>query len=118
MARVRVTDTVCSAGESGAALRESQVTFKQLTSSSTNLDSVTSLPTTTHSLSGDRDYGAACGGGISVGSRSRTTSLHLLYSRSSSVHKDLNDLWWGDDHNWLFGVTGEQEWTPEVHTGQ
>ena len=118
MREPRVVDADYSAGESGAALRESQVTFKQLTSSSTNLDSVTSLPAT-HSLSGERDYAAVCaGGGISVGSRSRTTSLHLLYSRSSSVHKDLNDLWWGDDHNWLFGVTGEQEWTPEVHTGQ
>lgn len=55
--------------------------------------------------------------GGSLGARSRSTSVHLMYSRSSSFHKDLNDLGWEEDHNWLFGVTGEQEWTPEVQTG-
>ena len=41
-----------------------------------------------------------------------------LYSRSASYHKDLGPL--GADqvgHSWLWGVTGEQEWTIEMKTG-
>ncbi|ELT94063.1 hypothetical protein CAPTEDRAFT_139536 [Capitella teleta] len=63
--------------------------------------------------------------GISLTVRQRTVSFGL-YSSSSSYHRDLgqtalsavnNALPKSNDHNWLWGVTGEQEWTPDVKTG-
>ena len=63
----------------------------------------------------------------SVGSygpeRSRTYSHMLAYSRSSSYHKDLvaqgqmSGRQTVEGHNWLWGITGEQEWTPQTTTG-
>ena len=55
--------------------------------------------------------------------RSRSYSHMLAYSRSSSYHKELiaqgqmsrhHTL---EGHNWLWGITGEQEWTPQTTTG-
>ena len=57
--------------------------------------------------------------------RHRTVSFGP-YSRSSSYQRELSHSGgatpsglpaMGDDHNWLWGVTGEQEWTPEMKTG-
>ncbi|KAI0221662.1 GATOR complex protein DEPDC5 [Lamellibrachia satsuma] len=57
--------------------------------------------------------------GMCAGSAGRCCPHSVgLYSRSASYHKDLGPL--GADqvgHSWLWGVTGEQEWTIEIKTG-
>ena len=50
-------------------------------------------------------------------SRSRSISANVAYSRSSSLHRDLSDLGWETDHNWMFGMTGEQEWSLDTKIG-
>ena len=58
--------------------------------------------------------------GVCAGSASKFCPPSVgLYSRSASYHKDLGPL--GADqvgHSWLWGVTGEQEWTIEMKTGE
>lgn len=54
--------------------------------------------------------------------RARTYSHMLAYSRSSSYHKELIAQAQltrraEEGHNWLWGITGEQEWTPHTTTG-
>ncbi|KAK2181163.1 hypothetical protein NP493_409g08000 [Ridgeia piscesae] len=58
-------------------------------------------------------------GGVCTGSAGKFCSHSVgLYSRSASYHKDLGPLSADQvGHSWLWGVTGEQEWTIEIKTG-
>ena len=59
-------------------------------------------------------------GGVCTGSAGKFCSHSVgLYSRSASYHKDLGPLSADQvGHSWLWGVTGEQEWTIEIKTGE
>jgi hypothetical protein len=55
--------------------------------------------------------------GAGFGGRMRTTSLAHHSHGSGSFHRDLSGVSSKDESIWVWGITGEQEWTPETKTG-
>ena len=46
------------------------------------------------------------------------TMSGLGHSPTHPMRPDIKDLQVEEGHAWLWGVTGEQEWTPSVTTGK